>query len=93
MLKTIYNNDYKFTSSDLVKVLNQYGKHKISHIIILNNVYNKIEALAGFREKNILDNCVRVTEIMLTSEHHVVKFYDAQLNYFEYDIVTNKIVG
>lgn len=93
MYKTIYNNDYKFTSSDLLKVLNQYGKYKIDHIILLNNVYNKIEALAGFREKNILNNCVRITEIMQTSEHHVIKFYDTQLNYFEYDIITNKIVG
>lgn len=93
MLKAIYNNDYKFTSSDLIKLLNQYGKYKISHIIILNNVYNKIEALAGFREKNILNNCVRITEIMQTSEHHVIKFYDTQLDYFEYDIVANKIVG
>ena len=93
MYKTIYNNDYRFTSSDLIKVLNQYGKYKISHIIILNNIYNKIETLAGFREKTILDNCVRITEIMRTSEHHVVKFYDTQLNYFEYDIITNKIVG
>ena len=93
MYKTIYNNDYKFTSSDLMKVLNQYGKYKISHVVILNNVYNKIETLAGFREKNILNNCIRITEIMKTSEHHVVKFYDTQLNYFEYDIITNKIVG
>lgn len=93
MLKVIYNNDYKFTSSDLIKLLNQYGKYKISHIIILNNIYDKIEALAGFREKNILNNCVRITEIMQTSEHHVIKFYDTQLDYFEYDIVANKIVG
>lgn len=93
MYTTIYDNDYRFTSSDLLKVLNQYGKYKISNIIILNNVYNKIEALAGFREKNILNNCVRITEIMQTSEHHVIKFYDTQQNYFEYDIITNKIVG
>lgn len=93
MYTTIYDNDYRFTSSDLLKVLNQYGKYKISNIIILNNIYNKIEVLAGFREKNILNNCVRITEIMQTTEHHVVKFYDTQLNYFEYDIVTNKIVG
>lgn len=93
MHTTIYDNDYRFTSSDLLKVLNQYGKYKIDHIILLNNIYNKIEALAGFREKNILNNCVRITEIMQTSEHHVIKFYDTQLDYFEYDIVTNKIVG
>ena len=93
MYKAIYNNDYKFTSSDLLKVLNQYGRYKIDHIIILNNIYNKIEMLAGYREKNILDNCIKTTEIMTTPEHQVVKFYDTQLNFFEYDLITNRIVG
>ena len=93
MYKTIYSNNYKFTSSDLLKLLNQYGRYKISHIIILDNIYNKIEKQAGYREKNILDNCIRTTEIMKTSEHHVIKFYDTKSNYFEYDIATDKIVG
>lgn len=74
--RTIYDNNYRFTSSDLLKLLNKYGKHKIDHIIILDNIYDKIEKIAGYREKNILDKCVRVVEIMATPEHHVVKFYD-----------------
>lgn len=93
MHRTIYNNDYRFTSSDLLKVLNQYGKYKIDHIIILKNIYGEIESKAGYREKNILNNCIRTTEIMATPEHHVIKFYDTQLNFFEYDITTGKIVG
>lgn len=93
MCRTIYNNDYKFTSSDLLKVLNQYGKYKIDHIIILKNIYSEIETKAGYREKSILNNCIRTTETMVTPEHHVIKFYDTQLNFFEYDITTGKIVG
>ena len=58
MYKIIYDNDYKFTSNDLLKGLNQYGRYKISHIVILDNIYNKIEMISGYREKNILYNFI-----------------------------------
>lgn len=59
----------------------------------LKNIINKIEKMSGYREKDILKNCYKITEDQKTKDHHVLKFYSIENNFFKYDIITNKIVG
>ena len=87
------NKDLLYTKLNLIQALNEINKYEIKDIIIVDNIWNKLEDKSGYREKEILENCVRITETMKTSEHHVLTFYDKEKNYFKYDLITENIVG
>lgn len=91
--KQILDKKYIYHSEDVIKAFNDFSKYKINKIIITDNVYNEIEKQYGYREKEILENCKKTTEVMNTKDHHVIKFYDLKNNYFLYDLKTNTIVG
>lgn len=60
----------------------------------LKKIINKIEKMSGYREKDILQNCYKITEEQKTENHYILKFYHINgENFFKYDIITNKIVG
>lgn len=64
------------------------------NIIRLNNYISKIEKMGGYREKDILQNCYKITEEQKTENHYILNFYHINgENFFKYDIITNKIVG
>ena len=53
-----------------------------------------IHRFGGYREKTILENIDRVEfGSTYNKEHRVYKVFDKNEDYFEYDAVTNKIVG
>ena len=64
------------------------------NIIKLGLYISKIEKMAGYREKDILQNCYKITEEQKTENHHILKFYHINgEKFFKYDIITNKIIG
>lgn len=91
--KTIQEQDYRFNIKDLKTMINTINSVKISKVLITKNIYHDLENISGYREKDILNNCVQITETMHNKDHWVIKFYDINSNTFEYDIMTNKIVG
>ena len=52
-----------------------------------------INRFGGYREKDIIKNVKSITIIMDTEEHRVYKIESLEGNTFEYDVITNKIVG
>lgn len=64
------------------------------NIIRLNTYISKIQKISGFREKDILQNCYKITEEQKTEKHYILKFYHINgEKFFKYDIITNKIIG
>lgn len=91
--KELNKIDTLYTKADLIRAFNTITKYKIEDLIIHHSIFTDIKNLAGYRESEILTNCKRITEVMKTEEHHCIKFYDLEDNYFVYDIIQNKIVG
>lgn len=60
----------------------------------LKNIISEIEKISGYREKDILNNCYKITEEQKTKNHYILKFYHTNgEKFFKYDIITKKIVG
>lgn len=49
--------------------------------------------LAGFREKDILDNLESITTLQHTHDYHVLRFHSADGNYFDYETKSRRITG
>ena len=49
--------------------------------------------LAGFREKEILDNLESITTVQHTKDYHVLRFHSKDGNYFDYETKSRRITG
>ncbi len=68
-------------------------KNKNINIKEFYNIILKIEKISGYREKDILNNCYKITEDQKTERHYILKFYGINDNFFKYDVNNNNIVG
>ena len=84
--------DCLYTKADLLRAINSKNKYKIDDILIFDNIFSKIRDNSGYREDEVLDHCIRITETLKTEEHHCLTFYSKD-NSFVYDIISGKIVG
>ena len=49
--------------------------------------------MAGYRERDILDNLNRVTVQMNTKDYLVLRFHSTDGNYFDYEVKSHRITG
>lgn len=49
--------------------------------------------LAGYREREILDNLAKVTVQMNTEDYLVLRFHSTEGNYFDYEVKSHRITG
>lgn len=49
--------------------------------------------LAGFREKDVLENLESITTIQHTHDYHVLRFHGKNGNYFDYETKSRRITG
>lgn len=49
--------------------------------------------LAGYREKEILENLDLITTIKHTKDYHVLRFHSKDGNYFDYETKSHRITG
>lgn len=89
---------YFYTQKDILEYVNSINDFKIDEIIILKSFYNRIRDIAGYREKVILNLCNKIQLIMNTSDRKVFRLYapattKTEETYFDYDYITNTIVG
>lgn len=49
--------------------------------------------LAGFREKDVLENLESITTIQHTHDYHVLRFHGKDGNYFDYETKSCRITG
>lgn len=61
----------------------------------LFNIYyiDRIEKIAGYREKEILKNLVTVELKQLDNDYFVLRYYDNNHNYFDFEVNSNRITG
>lgn len=91
--KQINNSEYLYTKEDILKAVNKINDFKIDKIYVFDNIYNKIEDIAGYREKAILEYCNRITLIQDDEKYQVFRFYKENNVFFEYEVKSNRIVG
>lgn len=89
---------YFYTQKDILEYVNSVNDFKIDKICIFDRFYNKIEEIAGYREKIILNICNKIQLIMDTPEHKVFRLWapataHTEKSYFDYDYISNTIVG
>ena len=89
---------YFYTQKDILKYVNSINDFIIDEIIILKSFYNRISDIAGYREKVVLNLCNKIQLIMDTPERKVFRLYapataTTEETYFDYDYITNTIVG
>lgn len=63
------------------------------NILELRLIIDNVKRLAGYREKEVLKDIVKIEIIMNTEEHRIYRFTNTEENYFEYDFKTHLIVG
>lgn len=90
--------DYDYTQKDILKFINSINDFKIEQIYIFDSFYNRIRSIAGYRENTILNLCNKIQLIMDTPDHKVFRLWSpatskTEERYFDYDYITNTIVG
>lgn len=91
--KQINGFEYLYTKNDILKAINKINDFKIDKIYIFDSIYNKIENIAGYREKVILEYCNKITLIQDDENYKVFRFYGKNNTFFEYEVESNRIVG
>lgn len=91
--KQIQDFNYNYTLEEIKKAVNKINDFKIEKIFIFDNIYNKIEAIAGYREKIILEYCHKITLLQNDNNYQVFRFYGEDNNYFDYEVKSNRITG
>ena len=91
--KQINGFEYLYTQKDILKAVNKINDFKIAKIYIFDSIYNRIEEIAGYREKAILEYCNKITLIQDDMNYQVFRFYGENNNFFDYEVKSNRIVG
>lgn len=63
------------------------------NILELRLIIDNVKRFAGYREKEVIKDIVKIEIIMDTEEHRVYRFTNTEENYFDYDFKTHLIVG
>lgn len=81
-------------------VLSDTHKQRIfltSNLYVLHNGRTELqmlkEDLAGYREREILDNLAHITTVQHTRDYYVLRFYGKDGGYFEYETKSRRITG
>lgn len=91
--KQLQDLNYNYTIEDIRKAVNKINDFKIEKIFIFDSIYNKIEEIAGYREKIILECCNKITLIQDDNNYQIFRFYGENEQYFDYEVKSNKIIG
>lgn len=89
---------YNYNKKDILNFVNSINDFKISDIYIFDSFYNRIQNIAGYREKIILNLCNKIQLIMDTPERKVFRLWapatkQTEKQSFDYDYISNTIVG
>ncbi|MCI8654509.1 MAG: hypothetical protein HFJ48_01345 [Clostridia bacterium] len=84
---------YSYTLDSILKYVNKINDFKIEKVLIFDNIYNKIEDIAGYREKAILECCNKIALVQDDNNYQVFRFYGEDEQYFDYEVKSNRITG
>lgn len=93
-----------FEDDEKLKKYSDVGNYRVySHCVGINGINyhlefqrgfkNEINNLGGYREKNILSNCILTQLIQDDNNYEVIRFIDNNKNYFDYEAKSKRIVG
>lgn len=91
--KQINNSGRLYTQADILKTVNKINDFEIEKILIFDRIYGKIEEIAGYREKAILEYCHKIALIQDDENYQAFRFYGKDNAYFEYETKSNRITG
>ena len=100
---TVYSTD------ELFEYMKHGGRNRplpntqTKRIYLASNLYNLVNGktdlwrlqnkLAGFREKEILNNLESITTVQHTNDYYVLRFHSKDGNYFDYETKSRRITG
>lgn len=95
--KTIHNNFYSYTKSDILKAVNSFSAKQYNEIVLLwdAKIESKIKSIynaGGYREKAIIDNLERVDKVQYDTNYYIVSFVATNGDSFDYEMNTNRFV-
>lgn len=89
--------NYSYNCDDILKIVNEISTKKFNKIIFADvEAINKVPDIlkvAGFREKNIIENLKEVIRIQADKNYLVYRFISNEGNYFEYEMYSNRITN
>lgn len=90
----LHEKNYSYIKKDLLQCVNDISIIKYDDIIFLDDIIKKIKTgILGYREKSVLDNLKTIEPWENNDDHNCFKLIDKELNYFIYDMKTDKVVG
>ena len=93
--RALYGHNYSFNTSDILKVVNEISTEQYNKVIFADAAaiacIPDILKIAGWREKNILDNLTEVTTERADKNYLVYRFH-ANNNYFDYEVKSGRIM-
>lgn len=88
--------NYSYTKADILTIVNSISTTAYSRIIFADHKAIKavphILTIAGYRERDILENLTEVTRERADKDYLVYRFYSGE-NYFEYEHRRGRITG
>lgn len=95
--KNIHDKNYNYTVSDILKIVNEISREPFDRVIFADSeaiqAIPHILKLAGYREKNIIDNLNSVDLMRADKDYIVYRFNDVNGNYFEYEKRSGRITN
>lgn len=91
----ISEKNYSYTKADILKIANEISTNTYTSIIFAPHraieAIPKIEKIAGYRERDILQNLTEVTISQADRTYTVYRFHGIGGAFFDYEINTNRI--
>lgn len=96
--KEIHDLLYSYTLSDILTVVNKISLKQYDNIVLLwdEKIKDRIDYiynLGGYREKQILNNLMRVDKKQYDKDYYVVTFISKNGDSFDYEMNTNRITN
>lgn len=92
----LYKSNYSYNCKDILKIVNRISTQKFNKIIFADMAAIQkipdILKIAGYREKNIIDNLKEVKYIK-NNNYIIYRFFGDDGNCFDYELTQHKITG
>lgn len=95
--KELDTKNYSYTISDILAITNEIAKGTFNRVVFADkraiDEVPRILKLAGFREKNILENLAEVQRVQTDTNYLVYRYTSTDGCSFEYEYNSNRITG
>lgn len=91
----LHEKNYSYTQADILTIVNEISTNTYNKIIFAPSkavaAIPQILNIAGYREKNIIENLKEITLQQADKTYIVYRFYAKNNNFFDFDIKSGKI--